>query len=88
MRNTADVTGDKAIAIQSQFISSVSAVDPLVAFYYIPGKKRELVFFYSVPDTPRYFKNIDKKNTCISCLSLKDCGRLIVVRLVNNQTKD
>jgi hypothetical protein len=42
MRNTADVTGGKPIAI-----------NPLVAFYDIHGGKREVLFFYFVPDTTR-----------------------------------
>jgi hypothetical protein len=29
----------------------VSAINPLVAFYEIDGKKREMLFFYIVPDT-------------------------------------
>jgi hypothetical protein len=32
MRNAADVTGGKSIAVWSQYISSVKAVNPLVAF--------------------------------------------------------
>jgi hypothetical protein len=62
MRNTADVTGGKPIAIQSQSISGVSAVNPLVAFYDIHGKSVEVLFFCSVPDTTgdsrRYLMNI------------------------------
>jgi hypothetical protein len=52
MRNTADAIGDKPIAVllQSQSISGVSA-NPLVAFYDIHGGKREVLFFYFVPDT-------------------------------------
>jgi hypothetical protein len=53
MRNTADVTGGKPIAVLLQSISGVSAVNPLVAFYDIHGGKRELLFFYFVPDTTR-----------------------------------
>jgi hypothetical protein len=41
MRNTANVTGGKSI------------VTPLVAFYDIHGIKREVLFFYYVPDTTR-----------------------------------
>jgi hypothetical protein len=37
----------------SPSISGVSAVNPLVAFYDIHGGKREMVFFYFVPDTTR-----------------------------------
>jgi hypothetical protein len=37
MRNTADVTGGKPIAVLLQSISGVNAINPLVAFYDIPG---------------------------------------------------
>jgi hypothetical protein len=51
MRNTADVTGGKPIAVSSQCISDMSAVNPLAAFYDIHGRKEEVLFFYSFPDT-------------------------------------
>jgi hypothetical protein len=53
MRNTADVTGGKPIAVFLQSISGVSAINPLVAFYDIHGGKREVLFFYFVPGTTR-----------------------------------
>jgi hypothetical protein len=53
VKNTADVTGDKPIAVLLQSISGVSAINPLVAFYDIHGGKREALFFYFVPDTTR-----------------------------------
>jgi hypothetical protein len=53
VKNTADVTGGKPIAIFLQSISGVSAINPLVAFYDIQGEKREALFFYFVPDTTR-----------------------------------
>jgi hypothetical protein len=53
MRNTLDVTGGKPIAVVLQSISGVSAINPLVAFYYIHRGKREVLFFYTVPDTTR-----------------------------------
>jgi hypothetical protein len=53
MRNTAEVTGGKPIAVLLQSISGVSAINPLVAFYDIHGGKREVLFFYFVPDTTR-----------------------------------
>jgi hypothetical protein len=73
MRNTADVTDGKPIAILLQSISGVSAINPLVAFYDIHGGKREVLFFYFVPDTTR--------NTVISYLitsqeSENDCFNL------------
>jgi hypothetical protein len=37
----------------SQSVSGVSAINPLVAFYDIHGRKRGVLFFYSVPDTTR-----------------------------------
>jgi hypothetical protein len=56
MSNTADVTGGKPIAVLLQSISGVSAINPLVAFYDIHGEKREVLFFYFVPDTTRDYK--------------------------------
>jgi hypothetical protein len=53
MRNTADVKGGKPIAVLLQSISGASAVNPLVAFYDVHGKKREVLFLYFVPDTTR-----------------------------------
>jgi hypothetical protein len=54
MRNTADVTVGKPIAVLLQSISGVSAINPLVAFYDIHGGKREVLYF--VPDTTRDYK--------------------------------
>jgi hypothetical protein len=53
MRNTEDVTGDKPIAVLLQSISGVSVMNPLVAFYDIHGRKREVQFFYFIPETTR-----------------------------------
>jgi hypothetical protein len=47
------MTGGKPIAVLLQSISGVSAINPLVAFYDIHGGKREVLFFYFVPDTTR-----------------------------------
>jgi hypothetical protein len=57
MRNIAEVTGGKPIAVLLQSISGVSAIYPLVAFYDIHGGKREVLFFYFVPDTTREINN-------------------------------
>jgi hypothetical protein len=48
VKNTADVTGGKPIAVLLQFISGVSAINPLVTFYDIHEGKREVLFFYVV----------------------------------------
>jgi hypothetical protein len=53
MRNTADVTGGKPIAVLLQSISGVGAINSLVAFYDIHGGKREVLFFYFVQDITR-----------------------------------
>jgi hypothetical protein len=53
MKDTADVTGDKPIAVLLQSISGVSALNPLVAFYDLHGGKTEVLFFYFVPYTTR-----------------------------------
>jgi hypothetical protein len=59
MRNNLDVTGGKLIVVWSQFISGVSAINPLDAFYDIHWRKREVLFFYFVSDTTR-----DLHETC------------------------
>jgi hypothetical protein len=51
MRNTAEVTGGKPIAVLLQSISGVNAINPLVAFYDVHGGNREVLFFYFVPYT-------------------------------------
>jgi hypothetical protein len=53
VKNTADVTGGKPIAVLLQCILGVTAINPLVAFYDIHGKKREVLFVYFVPGTTR-----------------------------------
>jgi hypothetical protein len=53
MRNTADVAGGKPITVLLQSILGVSVINPIVAFYDIHGGKREVLFFYFVPDTTR-----------------------------------
>jgi hypothetical protein len=46
MRNTANVKG-KPIAVLLQYISGVSALNPLVAFYDIHGRKWHYSFILS-----------------------------------------
>jgi hypothetical protein len=46
-------TGGKPMVVLLQSISGVSAINPLVAFYDIHGRKREVLFFYFIPDTTR-----------------------------------
>jgi hypothetical protein len=58
MRNTADVTGGKPIAVLLQSILGVSAINPLVAFNNIHGGKREVLFFYFVPNTTRDYTRV------------------------------
>jgi hypothetical protein len=53
MRNTADVTGGKPIAVFLQSISGVIVINPFDAFYDIHGGKGEVLFFYFVLDTTR-----------------------------------
>jgi hypothetical protein len=58
MSNAEGVTGGKPIAVSSQSISGVNAINPLIAFNDILGRKREVLFFYFVPDTTRESKII------------------------------
>jgi hypothetical protein len=46
MRNTTHVTGGKPIAVRSQSIPAMSAVNPLVAFYAIHGRMGVALFFF------------------------------------------
>jgi hypothetical protein len=43
----------KPIAVRLQAISDVTAVNPIVAFYDIHGRKGDVLFYYSVLDTTR-----------------------------------
>jgi hypothetical protein len=47
------VTGGKPIAVYMQPISGGDYINPLVAFYDIHGRKREVLFFCSVSETTR-----------------------------------
>jgi hypothetical protein len=52
MKHTADVTGGRPIAVfTAVYLRCIIAINPLVAFYDIHGGKREVLFFYFVPDT-------------------------------------
>jgi hypothetical protein len=51
MKDTTDMTGGNPIAVLLQSISDVSGINPLATFYDIHGGKREMLFFYFVPDT-------------------------------------
>jgi hypothetical protein len=51
MKNSADVTAGKPIVVLLRSISGVSAINLLVAFCDIHGGKKEVLFFYFVPDT-------------------------------------
>jgi hypothetical protein len=50
MKNTADLTGGKPSDRRS---SHVNAVNPLVPYYDFHGRKGEVLFFCSVPNTTR-----------------------------------
>jgi hypothetical protein len=67
MRNTADVTGGRLIAVLLQFTSGVSTINPLFAFYDFHGRKGEVLSFYFVPDTTRD-ENKDIHHLCISII--------------------
>jgi hypothetical protein len=67
------VTGGKPIAVLLQSISGVSAINPLVAFYEIHGVKREVLFFYFVPDTTR-----DTNKLSLFHLRYASCVRVFI----------
>jgi hypothetical protein len=72
MRNTAEITGGKLIAILLQSISGISAISPLVAFYDIHGGKRDVLFFYFVPDTIRDWLLQRRNNKLLQMLLLQN----------------
>jgi hypothetical protein len=83
MKNTAVVTGGKPIAVLLQSMSSVSAINPLVAFYDIHREKREVLFFYFVLDTTRnYINNNIFKN--FLTYYLKECIDGLTRKRVDN----
>jgi hypothetical protein len=45
--------GGKPSAVRSQSISGIKVINPLVPFYDIDGRKKEVLFFYFVPETIR-----------------------------------
>jgi hypothetical protein len=67
-------TVNRQVVSPSPSDRSLSAVNPLVAFYDIHGTKREVLFFYIVPDTTRdtlhYFINIGKNSEDRLCFIL------------------
>jgi hypothetical protein len=58
MRYTADVAGGKPIAVRSQSISDVSAINPLVAFLRHPWKKGRGTILLFCPGRHTRFKFI------------------------------
>jgi hypothetical protein len=66
MRNTADVTGGKPIAVRSQSISGVSAVNPLVALRHPRKKGRGAVLFFCPGHHTRWI-NIDNRVYTFFC---------------------
>jgi hypothetical protein len=58
MRNTADVTGGKPVAVLLQSISGVSTINPLVAFSPSIGE-REMCYSFILSRTPRETFNIE-----------------------------
>jgi hypothetical protein len=64
IRNTADVTGDKSIAVRMQSISGVSVDKLFGAIYDIHGRNGEVLFFcsdlFTIHSRYRLFTNTEK----------------------------
>jgi hypothetical protein len=76
MRNTVNVTGGKPVALWLQSISGARAINPIVAFYDIDGRKREVLLFYLIPDTTREVHIAPNRTTTlikIVCKSKNNC---------------
>jgi hypothetical protein len=88
MRNNADVTGGKPIAVLLQPISGVSAVNPLVAFYDIHGGKKQVLLFCPGHHTRTIFILIDICFLCNRCVRKNVCeytsSGIIVFRFIND----
>jgi hypothetical protein len=79
-RNTLNVTGGKPNGVWSQSISGVNGINPLVAFYGIHGRQRQVLFFYFVPAITR---NMTRQVIlCYYCNIL----HLIVIRICIQQS--
>jgi hypothetical protein len=76
MKNTADLTGGKPIAVLLQSISGVSVINPSVAFYDSHGGKREVQLFYFFPETTRenMCASDHTNNTVVSSIRQKSPG--------------
>jgi hypothetical protein len=83
MRNTAAVTGGKTIAVSAQSFSGLSVINPLVAFYDIHGRKREVQFFYSVADTARAARLLNSIVEKQLILNTVYCNSFLKFALVN-----
>jgi hypothetical protein len=58
IRNTADVSGGKAVAVSPQYVSGVITIYDLLHYlllriYEIHGRKGKVLFFSSFPDSTR-----------------------------------
>jgi hypothetical protein len=67
MRNTADVTGGKPIAVLLQPISGVSAINSLVAFYDMEEQERcySFILSWTPYETNRNTINRDENKPCL-----------------------
>jgi hypothetical protein len=65
MRNTVNVIGGKPIAIRSQSISNVKAINPLVTFYDTM-EERERCYSFILYRIPHKIKNNNRKYDHIS----------------------
>jgi hypothetical protein len=90
MRNTADVTGGKPIAVWLQYISGGDAVNPFVAFYDIHGRKKDVQFFCFVSDKNNNYYNCAHWTNLLILMSVRynvddtfcamECGEQIVCK--------
>jgi hypothetical protein len=71
MKNTAEVTGGKPIAVLLQCISGVSSINPFVAFYDIHGR-RERCHSFILSRTPH-------EKCCIYVMFIHFCHLKVVI---------
>jgi hypothetical protein len=80
------VRGGKPNAVLLQFISGVSAINPIVAFYDIHGGKKKVLFFYFVPKliinlNPFYLSSQFQSKFVFECANYVSTSRVVTYNI-------
>jgi hypothetical protein len=66
------------VSPSSSYCSGVSAINPLVAFCDVHGGKREVIFFYFVPDTTVQQERVDRTLVSFYNIDTKSVNNLLL----------